>query len=134
MLNVSSHNELINILLHILIHIEYTIYKSVFHFFKVQNILCTLILFNSHDEWSYLQGVPCTMCTKKNVLVEKLPSNFQNAKVGCVLKNWGYLLQHGHWDFENWWRNDWKNEASSCQPSSKNGQNSLLTIHIHWSS
>ena len=28
----------------------------------------------------------------------------------------------------------WKNEASSCQPHSKNGQNSLLSIYIDWSS
>ena len=35
----------------------------------------------------------------------------QNAKVGGVLENSGYLLQNGHWDFQNWIRNDWENEA-----------------------
>ena len=35
----------------------------------------------------------------------------QNAKVGDVLENSGYLLQHGHWDFQNWIRHDWENEA-----------------------
>ena len=37
--------------------------------------------------------------------------------VGGVLENSGYLLQDGHWDFQNWRRNDWENEASSCLPS-----------------
>ena len=58
----------------------------------------------------------------------------QNAKVGGVLENSGYLLQNGHWDFQNWIRNDWENEAYSCQPPSKNWQNSLLSIYIYWSS
>ena len=35
----------------------------------------------------------------------------QNAKVGGVLENSGYLLPDGHWDFQNWRRNDWENEA-----------------------
>ena len=35
----------------------------------------------------------------------------QNAKVGGVLKNSGYLLQNGHLDFQIWRRNDWENEA-----------------------
>ena len=35
----------------------------------------------------------------------------QNAKNGGVLQNSGYLLQNGHWDFQNWIRNDWENEA-----------------------
>ena len=35
----------------------------------------------------------------------------QKAKVGGVFENSGYLLQNGHWDFQNWIRNDWENEA-----------------------
>ena len=35
----------------------------------------------------------------------------QNAKVGDTLENSGYLLQHGHSDFQNWRRYDWENEA-----------------------
>ena len=35
----------------------------------------------------------------------------QNIKVGGVLENSGYLLPDGHWDFQNWGRNDWENEA-----------------------
>ena len=42
----------------------------------------------------------------------------QNAKSGGVLENSGYLLCYGHWDFQNWRRNDWENEAWSCQPPS----------------
>ena len=35
----------------------------------------------------------------------------QDAKVGGVLENSGYLLQDGHWDFHDWRRNDWEYEA-----------------------
>ena len=35
----------------------------------------------------------------------------QNAKAGGVLENSGYLLPDEHWDFQNWRRNDWENEA-----------------------
>ena len=35
----------------------------------------------------------------------------QNANVGGVLDNSGYLLPDGHRDFQNWRRNDWENEA-----------------------
>ena len=35
----------------------------------------------------------------------------QNANVGGALENSGYLLPNGHWDFQNWRRNDWENEA-----------------------
>ena len=37
--------------------------------------------------------------------------HIQNANVGGVLENSGYLLYYGHWDFQNWRRNDWENEA-----------------------
>ena len=33
----------------------------------------------------------------------------QNAKAGGVLENSEYLLPDGHWDFQNWRRNDWEN-------------------------
>ena len=36
----------------------------------------------------------------------------QIAKVGGVSENSGYLLPDGHWDFQNWRRNYWENEAS----------------------
>ena len=42
--------------------------------------------------------------------------NHQNVKVWGVLENSGYLLHHGHWDFQNWRRNDWENEASLMLP------------------
>ena len=35
----------------------------------------------------------------------------RNAKIGGVMENLGYLLQDGHWDFQNWRRNDWETEA-----------------------
>ena len=36
---------------------------------------------------------------KKAITTLKL---IQNANVGGVLENSGYLLPHGHWDFQNW--------------------------------
>ena len=57
---------------------------------------------------------------KKAITTFKL---IQSANVGGVLENSGYLLPNGHWDFQNWRRNDWENEAWSCQPPSKKGQN-----------
>ena len=35
----------------------------------------------------------------------------QIPKVGGVSENSRYLLQHGQWDFQNWRKNDWENEA-----------------------
>ena len=56
-----------------------------------------------------------TGCLKKCPFVEKTVITttklIQNAKVGGVLENSGYLLQNGHRDFQNWRRNDWENEA-----------------------
>ena len=56
-------------------------------------------------DWYYLQSVP-----KKCRFVEKQPylttfKLIQNAK-----ENLGYLLPHGHWDFQRR-RNDWEIEA-----------------------
>ena len=39
-----------------------------------------------------------------------------------VLENTGYLLQVWHWDFKNWGRIDWENEANEvANTPSKNG-------------
>ena len=54
-----------------------------------------------------------SFCGKTVITTFKL---IKNAKVGGVLENSGYLLQHGHQDFQNWRRNGWENEALSCQP------------------
>ena len=66
----------------------------------------------------YIQGVPKKMSFLGKIAITTLKL-IQNANVGGVLENSGYLLPHGHWDFQNWRRNDWENEASSCQPPSK---------------
>ena len=67
--------------------------------------------------------------SQKNVVSWKNSHNYPQTHPKCksrgVLENSGYLLPNGHWDFQNWRRNDWENEAWSCQPPSKNGQNSL---------
>ena len=55
----------------------------------------------------------------------------QNAKTGGVLENSGYLLRVGHWDFQNWRRNDWENEAWSCQPPLQKWAE-FSTLNIHW--
>ena len=52
----------------------------------------------------------------------------QNAKSGGVLENSGYLLRYGHWDFQNWRRNAWENEAWSCQPPLQ--KSAEFTAHI----
>ena len=52
----------------------------------------------------------------------------QNPKVGGVLENSGYLLHYGHWDFQNWRRNAWENEAWSCQPPLQ--KSAEFTAHI----
>ena len=39
----------------------------------------------------------------------------QNAKVGGVLENSGYLLHHGHWDFQKQRWNGCENEPWSWQ-------------------
>ena len=74
-----------------------------------------------------LQRVPKKMGFSGKIAITTL-KHIQNANVGGVLENSGYLLHYGHWDFQNWRRNDWENEAWSCQPPSKNRQNSLLTL------
>ena len=51
----------------------------------------------------------------------------QNSKAGGVLENSEYLLQHGQ-DFQNWRRNDWENEAWSCQPLLQ--KSAEFTAHI----
>ena len=43
--------------------------------------------------------------------------SIRNAKIGGVMKNWGYLLQDGHWFFQNLRSNDWETEAlATWQP------------------
>ena len=102
---------------------------------------------NLHNIWSCLLApFPCLLLKVLRIYRVSKKMSFlgkgaitifkiiQNVKVGGLLENSGYLLLDGHWDFQNWWRNDWENETSSCQPPSKNGQNSLLSIYIDWSS
>ena len=55
--------------------------------------------------------------------------SWKNAKVDSVLENSGYLLKHGHWDFQNWRRINWENEAQIWQPPQKM-YNSLFTLCI----
>ena len=57
-----------------------------------------------------LQGVPKKMLFSGKTAITTFKL-IQNAKVGGVLENSGYLLSDGHWDFQNWRRNDWENEA-----------------------
>ena len=71
------------------------------------------------------QRIDSTGCLKKMSFSGKIA---QNAKVGGVLENSGYLLPNGHWDFQNWRRNDWENEAWSCQPPLQ--KSAEFTAHI----
>ena len=64
-------------------------------------------------------------CGKTAITTFKL---IQNAKSGGVLENSGYLLHYGHWDFQNWRRNAWENEAWSCQPPLQ--KSAEFTAHI----
>ena len=64
-------------------------------------------------------------CGKTAITSFKL---IQNAKSGGVLENSGYLLHYGHWDFQNWRRNAWENEAWSCQPPLQ--KSAEFTAHI----
>ena len=57
-----------------------------------------------------IQGVPKKMSFSGKTAITTFKL-IQNTKVGSVLENSGYLLHHGHWDFQNWRRNDWENEA-----------------------
>ena len=54
-------------------------------------------------------------CLKKMLFLGKIAITtlklIQNANVGGILENSGYLLPDGHWDFQYWRRNDWENEA-----------------------
>ena len=59
---------------------------------------------------NYLQGVPKKMSFLGKIAITTLKL-IQNANVGGVLENSGYLLPDGHWDFQNWGRNAWENEA-----------------------
>ena len=63
-----------------------------------------------HQLTWYLQSVPKKMSFlgKTAITTFKL---IQNAKGGGVLENSWYLLPDGHWDFQNWRKNDWENEA-----------------------
>ena len=74
-----------------------------------------------------IQSVPKKMSFLGKIAITTFKL-IQNAKAGGVLENSEYLLPDGHWDFQNWRRNDWENEAWSCQPPFKNLQNSLLTL------
>ena len=60
-------------------------------------------------------SISYTGCPKKMSFLGKIAITtlklIQNANAGGVLENSGYLLPHGHWDFQNWRRNDWENEA-----------------------
>ena len=113
--------------------------KNRFHIHHHKNMLIVSSTLKSwkiptfFSRWNHIQSVP-----KKMSFLGKIATTtfklIQNAKAGGVLENSGYLLPDGHWDFQNWRRNDWENEAWSCQPPSKNGQNSLLSIYIDWSS
>ena len=58
----------------------------------------------------HIQGVPKKMSFLGKIAITTLKL-IQNANVGDVLENSGYLLPNGHWDFQNWRRNDWENEA-----------------------
>ena len=67
-------------------------------------------------------------CGKTAITSFKL---IQNAKSGGVLENSGYLLRYGHWDFQNWRRNDWENEAWSCQPPLQKSAK-FSALNLHW--
>ena len=58
----------------------------------------------------YVQGVPKKMSFSRKIAITTLKL-IQKANVGGVLENSGYLLPNEHWDFQNWWKNDWENEA-----------------------
>ena len=59
--------------------------------------------------------VGTTGCPQKNVVSWKNSHNYPQTHPKCknrgVLENSGYLLPNGHWDFKNWRKNDWENEA-----------------------
>ena len=65
-----------------------------------------------HCFWHYkhIQRVPKKMSFSGKTAITTFKL-IQNAKVGGVLENSGYLLPDGHWDFQNWGRNDWEIEA-----------------------
>ena len=75
----------------------------------------------------YLQGVSKKMVFSGKTAITSFKL-IQNAKSGGVLENSGYLLRYGHWDFQNWRRNDWENEAWSCQPPLQ--KSAEFTAHI----
>ena len=74
-----------------------------------------------------VQGVPKKMSFSGKTAITTFKL-IQNAKAGGVLENSGYLLPDGHWDFQNWRRNDWENEAWSCQPPLQ--KSAEFTTHI----
>ena len=72
-------------------------------------------LISDSDGWLkdlcyYIQSVPKKMSFLGKMAITTLKF-IQNAKIWGVLENSGYLLPDGHWDFQNWRRNDWENEA-----------------------
>ena len=85
------------------------------------------LLFKLNKQTLNIQSVSKKMvfCGKTAITSFKL---IQNAKSGGVLENSGYLLHYGHWDFQNWRRNAWENEAWSCQPPLQ--KSAEFTAHI----
>ena len=55
----------------------------------------------------YVQGVSKKMSFLGKIAITTLKL-IQNAKYWGVLENSGYLLPDGHWDFQNWRRNDFR--------------------------
>ena len=99
---------------------------TVFYWISYCTYYCMAITFLSN----LLQSVPKKMSFLGKIAITTLKL-IQNANVGGVLENSGYLLPYGDWDFQNWRRNDWENDASSCQPPLQKWAE-FSALNIHW--
>ena len=80
-------------------------------FLVLKRVVCNNVLIDSFmGKHKYIQHVPKKMSFLGKIAITTLKL-IQKANVGGVLENSGYLLPNEHWDFQNWWKNDWENEA-----------------------
>ena len=83
------------------LHIKCIYAVCTYHYFKMKCIKL-YIIYRCLEKCWFLEKWPYLVSTFKLI---------KFANIGGVLEKSGNLLHYEHWDFQNWRRNDWENEA-----------------------